>query len=278
MKIEDIRNQFNNTERLYHYTSFNNALMILQSHTLLFGRLKDMNDINELYRPLAFYYHPRHDNRNNDDIHKKMKEDFYKYQQISLTLDGNRMGFDIPAMWGHYAQHGNGVCLVFDKNILLSYLKEEKHQRHLVYDNVEYTKDYPSEITYNTDANNNLIAFGEDEEKDYFFRKTEDWSYEQEFRVIVKSDSEGREKLNFCDSLLFIIMHNAESVDHEQSIFDSIEHRKIQEIVGDYIPFLEHGAGILNYNGDEVWSSKPIDYDKIDDEDICKLPKMNQQN
>ena len=75
-----------------------------------------MNDINELYRPLAFYYHPRHDNRNNDDIHKKMKEDYYKYQQISLTMDGNRMGFDIPAMWGHYAQNGNGVCLVLTKS------------------------------------------------------------------------------------------------------------------------------------------------------------------
>lgn len=264
MEIEEIRNKFNNTKRLYHYTTFNNALKILQSHTLLFGRLKDMNDINELYRPLAFFYHPRHDYRNNDDIHKKMKEDFYKYQQISLTLDGTRMGFDIPAMWGHYAQHGNGVCLVFDKNKLLSYLEEEKHQRHFVYDNVEYTKDYPSEINYNTDANNNLIAFGEDEEKDYFFRKTEDWSYEQEFRVIIKSDSEEREKLNFRDSLLFIIMHNAESVDHEQSIFDSIEHRKIHGIVGDYIPFLAHGAGILNYNGDEVWPSKPIDVNNID--------------
>lgn len=277
MEIEDIICQFNNSEKLYHYTSFSSALKILQSHTLLFGRLKDMNDINELYRPLAFYYHPRHDNRNNDDIHKKMKEDFYKYQQISLTMDGNRMGFDIPAMWGHYAQNGNGVCFVFDKAKLITYLEEERRQRHIVYDDIKYTKDYSPEINYNTDPNNNLIVFSEEEEKDYFFHKTEDWSYEQEFRVIIKSDSDEREKLDFRDSLLFIIMHNAESVDHDQSIIDSIEHRKIQEIVGDYIPFLEHGAGILNYYGDEVWSSNPIDY-KIDFEDICKLLEINQQN
>lgn len=277
MTIENIRNLFNNTERLCHYTSFDNAIKILQSHTLLFGRLKDMNDINELYRPLAFYYHPRHDNRNNDDIHEKMKEDYYKYQQISLTMDGNRMGFDIPAMWGHYAQNGNGVCFVFDKAKLITYLEEERRQRHIVYDDIKYTKDYSPEINYNTDPNNNLIVFSEEEEKDYFFHKTEDWSYEQEFRVIIKSDSDEREKLDFRDSLLFIIMHNAESVDHDQSIIDSIEHRKIQEIVGDYIPFLEHGAGILNYYGDEVWSSNPIDY-KIDFEDICKLLEINQQN
>ena len=165
MELEEIRNRFNNTERLYHYTTFNNALKILQSHTLLFGRLKDMNDINELYRPLAFFYHSRHDNRNNDDIHKKMKEDFYKYQQISLTMDGSRMGFDIPAMWGHYAQNGNGVCLVFDKNKFCSYLNEEKQQRHVVFDKVKYTKNYSSVVTYETDANNDLIPFRKREEK-----------------------------------------------------------------------------------------------------------------
>lgn len=159
MEIEEIRNQFINTDRLYHYTTFNNAIKILQSHTLLFGRLKDMNDINELYWPLAFSYQRRHENRNNDDLFEKMKEDYYKYQQISLTMDGNRMGFDIPAMWGHYAQKGNGVCLVFDKNKLLSYLEEEKHRRHIVFNKVTYTKEYPSTIIYKTDPNHNLILF-----------------------------------------------------------------------------------------------------------------------
>lgn len=268
MEIEEIRNQFNNSERLYHYTSFSSAMKILQSHTLLFGRLKDMNDINELYRPLAFYYHPRHDNRNNDDIHKKMKEDYYKYQQISLTMDGNRMGFDIPAMWGHYAQNGNGVCLVFDKAKLITYLDEEKRQRHIVYDDIKYTKDYSPEINYDIDPNNNLIVFGEEEEKDYFFHKTEDWSYEQEFRVIIKSDSDEREKLNFKNSLLSIIMHNAKSVGHEQTIFASIEHEKISKVAGNDIAILEHGIWFnntqLTIREETIWESNPIDLKNID--------------
>ena len=268
MTIENFRNLFNNTERLCHYTSFDNAIKILQSHTLLFGRLKDMNDINELYRPLAFYYHPRHDNRNNDDIHKKMKEDYYKYQQISLTMDGNRMGFDIPAMWGHYAQNGNGVCFVFDKAKLITYLEEERRQRHIVYDDIKYTKDYFPEINYNTDPNNNLIVFSEEEEKDYFFHKTEDWSYEQEFRVIIKSDSDEREKLNFKNSLLSIIMHNAKSVGHEQTIFASIEHEKISKVAGNDIAILEHGIWFnntqLTIREETIWESNPIDVKNID--------------
>lgn len=268
MAIENIINQFNNTERLYHYTTYNSALKILQSHTLLFGRLKDMNDINELYRPLAFFYHPRHGYRNNDDIHKKMKEDFYKYQQISLTHDGNRMGFDIPAMWGHYAQNGNGVCLVFDKAKLTTYLDEKKRQQRIVYDDIKYTKDYSPEINYNTDPNNNLIAFGEEEEKDYFFHKTEDWSYEQEFRVIIKSDSEEREKLNFKDSLLAIIMHNAESAGPERSIFGSTECESIKNIVQNHIAILEHSAWYqdtqLTIREETIWESNPVDLKNID--------------
>jgi hypothetical protein len=271
MEIEEIRNLFNNTERLYHYTSYDNAIKILQSHTLLFGRLKDMNDINELYRPLAFFYHLRHENRNNDDIHEKMKEDFYKYQQISLTMDGNRMGFDIPAMWGHYAQNGNGVCLVFDKSKFISYLNEEKRQRHIVFDKVKYKKDYSSVVTYETDANNNLIPFRKREEKDYFFHKTKDWSYEQELRVIIKSNSERREKLDFRDSLLSIAMHNAESVGHEQTIFASIEHDIISKVAGNDITILEHSAWFnntqLTIRGETVWESNPIDLNRVNPEE-----------
>ena len=44
------------------------------------------------------------------------------YQQVSLTRDFCRMGFDIPAMWGHYGDKGKGVCVIFDKKKLLDNL------------------------------------------------------------------------------------------------------------------------------------------------------------
>ena len=153
MEIEEIRNQFNNTEKLYHYTTFENAIKILQSHSMLFGRLKDMNDINELYRPLAFDFHPSHFGDFSEETYIKMVQDLYKYQQISLTLDGKRNGFDIPAMWGHYANKGKGVCLVFNKNKLISLIKVDE-DRHIVHDKVKYTKDYSPVIVYRTDENN----------------------------------------------------------------------------------------------------------------------------
>lgn len=264
MEIEEIRNQFNNTERLYHYTTFNNAIKILQSHTLLFGRLKDMNDINELYRPLAFEYHP--DNHGNKEEFEKMSQDFFKYQQISLTMDGARFGFDIPAMWGHYADKGNGVCLVFDRSKLLNIIDGDRSRR-FIYGKVKYTKDYSPVVIYRTN-NGSIVRFSKKEEKDFFYHKTKDWQYEQEFRILIKSDLEAREKLDFGDSLTAIIMHNAESVGHEQSIFDSIEFRIIDKITGSNIPVLEHSMWFentqLTIREDMIWTSNPIDANNID--------------
>ena len=74
------KEEFYKTEKLYHYTSFEKALGILETNELWFGYLKDLNDINELYRPL-FY------EKLSPEIEKQAKQEIGKYQQISLTRD-----------------------------------------------------------------------------------------------------------------------------------------------------------------------------------------------
>ena len=53
-----IREQFKQTEKLYHFTSFDTALKIIETNRLKFGRLNNMNDIQEkfqsLYMEMAF--------------------------------------------------------------------------------------------------------------------------------------------------------------------------------------------------------------------------------
>ena len=109
------KDEFNKLEKLYHYTSFDSCIKILLSNTLLLGKLCDLNDINELYRPL---FSKTLEGTDFDYVRKELG----KYQQLSLTQDDksiDRLGFDIPAMWGHYADKGRGVCLVFNKAKLL---------------------------------------------------------------------------------------------------------------------------------------------------------------
>ena len=263
MCIEEIKHRFNNTEKLYHYTTFESAIKILQSRTLLFGRLKDMNDINELYRPLAFDFHPNHRNEYNEEVYAKMELDFSKYQQISLTRDWIRNGFDIPAMWGHYANKGNGVCLVFDKKLFLKRIEEDKGQR-AIFDEVQYSTNYSPVIVYQIDDNEDIVPFSRNEEKDYFYHKTNDWQYEQEFRVLIKSDSDSREKLEFQDALFAIIMHNAESVGHNKSIFQSVECDILKKIIMEEkdVHILEHSMWFedtqLTIENQTIWTSNPI--------------------
>ncbi|MCR4765866.1 MAG: DUF2971 domain-containing protein [Bacteroidaceae bacterium] len=81
--------------------------------SLKFGSLDGMNDINERYRPLCIPV-------SNETNIEAFSEEFYKQlsyvKQISLTRDiGKHYGFDIPAMWGHYAEMGEGVCFILDK-------------------------------------------------------------------------------------------------------------------------------------------------------------------
>lgn len=260
MCIEEIKQSFNNTERLYHYTPFDSAIKILQSRTLLFGRLKDMNDINELYRPMVPEFNPSHLFENNDKLYDNLDKEINKYQQISLTKDGRRFGFDIPAMWGHYANKGKGVCFVFDKEKLVNQLKNER-KRHVIYGNVVYTDDFASTILCRTNDDDLIIPFNREEEKYLFFRKTKDWQYEQEFRVLIKTDSGSREKLEYQDALIAIVMHNA---DDTTSIFDSLEFEILNKIKEIDIPILEHriwldDTQLLSIDNKLIWSSNSVD-------------------
>ena len=42
-----MKEKFEKTEKLYHFTSFDTALKIIESNRLRFGRLNNMNDIHE---------------------------------------------------------------------------------------------------------------------------------------------------------------------------------------------------------------------------------------
>lgn len=103
---------------LFHYTTFESALKIIVSGVLKFGDFKNMNDIAEAYREVFGM-------AEDSIIYKILAE----YQSICLTQDNpSRRGFSIDSLWGHYAQKGSGVCLVFDKKKLKAQLKTQLGQ------------------------------------------------------------------------------------------------------------------------------------------------------
>lgn len=239
-----IKEDFYKTEKLYHYTSFEKALGILQTNQLWFGYLKDLNDINELYRPM-FY------EKITPEIEKMAKTELEKYQQLSLTRDFCRYGFDIPAMWGHYGDKGKGVCFIIDKDKLLNSISPG-----IYHDKVEYVSpDYSFSVFFRV-KDNVIEPFTNQDIDEFFFKKTCDWSYEQEYRLLVKTDGKGRYKLPLNGSLIGIAIRDARIEDEHHNVTTSVYYNNLKKVKKESCLILNYGnfmgARHLQYMGDDV--------------------------
>lgn len=205
-----------NKEYFYHYTSFESAIKIIASRSLLFSKINRLNDINESCGPTVLYSGlTEKEISDNEEL-------LSKYIQVSLTMDcPNRKGFDIPAMWGHYASRGHGVCLVFGKDEFIASVDNPcLDHRPVIYEHINNL----NEILY--DKNHNILFddFIRLSREALFFHKTPDWSYEQEYRVIAISDK--RRELNISKSLVAVILHNRKHEDY----LESVEYKALSKV------------------------------------------------
>lgn len=241
-----------NGKYLYHYTNLNSCIKILMSNSLLFGKISELNDINELQHPLYF-----------DDwgVSNTAHEEINRYQQISLTQDGDRRGFDIPAMWGHYSDRGNGVCIIFDKEKLLNGLPPDIYKGP-----VSYVKDFAPDILFQSKSGN-IIPFSREEIQEYFFKKSNDWAYEQEFRILIRkvSKDNNRCKLELEDAVVGIVIHRDNNCDTNDSIFNSNTCKILRNLVGENrVWAYSMGMGnraLVHPSGRFLWSYN--DYDNL---------------
>ena len=223
------KEEFYKTEKLYHYTSFEKALGILETNELWFGYLKDLNDINELYRPMFF-------ERLTPEIERMAKKELEKYQQLSLTRDFCRCGFDIPAMWGHYGDKGKGVCFIFDKAKLLTGLPS-----NIYHDKVDYVSpDYPFSVSFRV-KDGIVKPFTPIDISEFFFKKTCDWAYEQEYRLLVYTSEKERCKLPLNDSLIAIVIRDAYVEDKHHKVTTSVNYNILKKVKNTSCLILNYG-------------------------------------
>ena len=237
--------KFNKIDKLYHYTTFDNAIKILLTKSLRFGRLCDMNDINEQYRP--FFYAEGSTSK----VNEKFYEEIGKYKQISLTKDmhndGKRFGFDIPAMWGHYADRGKGACIVLDRKKLLNRIKKLQCANN----DIVYDRKHDNNVTCNNIlAAKDVEKFLKDNEEEIFFYKSEDWSYEQEYRIITNNPDISHLSISGC--ILCILIR-----DREWN--DSMRREEILKKTGCHVYFfISTLSGGVITNGTEHLFPSPI--------------------
>ena len=179
---------------LFHYTKFESALKIIASGSLKFGYFKNMNDIAEAYRE-AFGI------AEDSIINKVLAE----YQLICLTLDRpSRRGFAIDSLWGHYAQKGNGVCLVFDKKKLKEQLKTQFGQNTKI-SKIKYVSNYVGTVFTDGYTEDEVSQYVKDNIENIFFAKSNDWKYENEIRII-KTKEPDTNPLFYGDALMAAIL------------------------------------------------------------------------
>lgn len=217
---------WNNLERyVYHFTTFESAVKILTTKTLLFSPVKNLNDINESIGPCCLFTN-ENDEKEGDDL-------LGAYRQISFSSDsGTRRGFDIPAMWGHYASRGHGVCLVLDKKRIEEVVSQNPSR---LAGKVLYSSIEPASILYEKQTYGNLDNFIRANKRELFFHKTCDWKYEQEYRIIQLCDDRNQQMFDISDSLVAVILHA-----RQHDVFlNSIAYRALSKI-WDTLPFYRY--------------------------------------
>lgn len=266
-----IKNDFEQVEKLYHFTSFDTALKILDSNRLKFGKLTNMNDIHENDKVTFVDTTGNRLTRFPSDILNTLYDEIYRYRQISLTIDNDetgKTGFDLHQMWGLYANKGEGVCLVFDKNKLLQSLNVDIYHQCVDYKD---TKELNSFVISNSQDYKEVSTEIHNNVRDLFFYKRKEWEHEQEYRFIKRCpNSNCEEYLSLGHTLKFIILSSKLRNQDEVLYFKRIEtlNKKAKEIeknrnIGDNgkIPILIYGNGLFDYTlgtddgEEEIWNS-----------------------
>lgn len=212
--------EFNSEMFLYHYTNFESACKILYSESLKFSSLSKTNDTveakpkirathkNEQHQLSLLLNHFQSMNKDSIQLMCFSKDAPLKrnYDTLSTVFDDfTGRGFALPRMWAQYAENNEGVCFIINKNELLNLImKSPKYRSQIIrHDKVDYNSIFDAykmsseEIKVLDDyfSQDNPIldySFLKDNEEfitNNYFKKSNDWSQENEYRILAFSPS-----------------------------------------------------------------------------------------
>lgn len=198
----DHMTDINNT--LYHFTNTNSFFSILNDLTLKFSSFYNLNDLNEA-NLCNFEFNPEV-KLCRDEIKRYINESCgiisfaQDYRKDKLIVNG----VNHPALWAHYANNTDGVCIAIDKKMFIEKNKDvlNKNNCFYIFENVNYGFMNASKI----DCSMNLCSeFIQKNYKSLFFTKHEDWSNECEHRLFVMNC---KEKMSIDGCIKYIVLGN----------------------------------------------------------------------
>lgn len=282
----DIREKFKETDKLYHFTSFDTALKIIESNRLRFGRLSNMNDLHENDKLCFVDETNQKPDHFPSDVLDTLHDEIYKYRQISFSMDsknGEKKGFDLHQMWGNYADKGKGVCLVFDKGEL----EKSNDMQNIFHEDVIYdeTQKLDSFVVSKSQTPTDVSAEVSRRLKDIFFHKRKEWEHEQEYRFLKKCPNcQKEEYLHLGHALKFVILSSClreidevlyfQNLEAINNLTDDMKKQRNKDSEGE-VPVLVYGNGLLTYSLDTFDGSETI-WNSEDGYDISIIGKNSQ--
>lgn len=211
--------EFHPDEYLYHFTSIDKAVLILDGNCLKFSKITSMNDTLEAKPKMSKKIISSNENVEKifneiDKINKNYiqlicftKDKAVKKcekDQIAILTDYSGRGFALPRMWAQYAHNNDGVCFVFNKSKLLNTIHGQLGGSIISEGDIKYVSQYTSfDFNYEEslkflinnnskiNASLNFVDFLKKNKKytnyNYFF-KLDDWFNENEFRILAYGD------------------------------------------------------------------------------------------
>ena len=181
---------------LFHYTKYKSFMKILEDLTLLpssFGNLNDLNEgnVNNMNMNENFMVMYEAEKYINDQCHLLCFSQNYDIQGIGQE------GTNHPAMWGHYAENSNGVCIVIDKEAFVQNNSGILSSHFYRFEDVEYNLfNTPNDDVINYKAKT-AQEFIKNNWKPLFFLKHKDWENEDEHRLFIM-DYDGKLSIDGC--------------------------------------------------------------------------------
>lgn len=168
-------------QRLYHYTSYDKFLKIFNCKRLKFGEVVNMNDIIEANKRM----HSK--NMCQMPLLFALKEALMSYKQISFTMDYDSLikGCMSNSMWYHYGNKGNGVCIEVDFEKLKMLMPQKAKSGVVSY---KYLMKDSILLPSSAKTISDVEAFVKQNIRKMFFYKTNEWKYENEYRIICQNE------------------------------------------------------------------------------------------
>lgn len=170
---------------LFHYTKFESFLKIIKTMTIRSSSLSMMNDLNEANIDSLDW---------NADFMMMCKAEEYVKEKCSIisfsrncmTEFGRQEGSNHPAMWAHYADDFNGVCIVLDTDSLVEANKDLLEGTFYKLEPVSYSINCAPKNGIEDKSYNGVSDFIQTNYKELFYKKHIDWSYEKEVRFLIE--------------------------------------------------------------------------------------------